>query len=139
MPDAPPTKLFTSNEAVEKQRWEEQTLHPALRKAPEKPIGTATGVNVDAAGQARFTTISGVPVERLYTETDLPGEWEANGSAPGEPPYTRGIHPKGYRGKLWTMRQFSGFASPEETNAALQISAGKRRRAGSRLPLTCLR
>ncbi|HEX3471873.1 MAG TPA: methylmalonyl-CoA mutase family protein [Silvibacterium sp.] len=98
----------------EEMRWEEQTLRPALKKAPERPIGAATGVNLDADGEARFTTISGVPVRRLYTEADLPENLEH--SLPGEPPYTRGIHPTGYRGKLWTMRQFSGFASPEETN-----------------------
>src|SRR6202000_332188 len=62
-----------------------------------------------------FTTISGVPVRRLYTAADLPSDWSAG--VPGEPPYTRGIHATGYRGKLWTMRQFSGFATPEETNA----------------------
>jgi methylmalonyl-CoA mutase N-terminal domain/subunit len=65
--------------------------------------------------EARFTSISGVPVRRLYTHADLPDDWTAG--RPGEPPYTRGIHSTGYRGKLWTMRQFSGFASPEETNA----------------------
>ena len=65
-------------------------------------------------GNARFTTISGTPIERLYTEADLPTDFAL--PLPGEPPYTRGIHPTGYRGKLWTMRQFSGFATPEETN-----------------------
>jgi len=59
-------------------------------------------------------------VDRLYTEADLPADWSVAQDAylgvPGEPPYTRGIHPTGYRGKLWTMRQFSGFATPEETN-----------------------
>src|SRR5271165_3664810 len=98
----------------EEQRWEEQTLHPALEKSPEHPIGAASGINLDANGHARFTTISGTPVRRLYTEADLPADLDQ--SLPGEPPYTRGIHSSGYRGKLWTMRQFSGFASPEETN-----------------------
>src|SRR6201999_2521397 len=50
---------------------------------------------------------------RLYTEADLPSDFMV--PLPGQPPYTRGIHPTGYRGKLWTMRQFSGFATPEET------------------------
>jgi len=116
MPDAPQINSLSSNASVEKQRWEEQALDPALKKAPERPIGKASGINLDESGHARFTTISGVPVERLYTEADLPEDWEADLTAPGEPPYTRGIHPTGYRGKLWTMRQFSGFASPEETN-----------------------
>ena len=104
----------------EEMRWAEETLKPALTKAPERPMGAATGTNRDQAGNARFTSISGAPVRRLYTEADLPEDWEQNQGqylgAPGEPPYTRGIHPTGYRGRLWTMRQFSGFASPEETN-----------------------
>jgi methylmalonyl-CoA mutase N-terminal domain/subunit len=116
MPDAPPTNSLSSNASVEKERWEEQTLDPALKKAPERPIGNASGINLDESSHARFTTISGVLVERLYTEADLPEGWETDLNAPGEPSYTRGIHPSGYRGKLWTMRQFSGFASPEETN-----------------------
>src|ERR1035438_6788233 len=60
--------------------------------------------------ERQFTTISGVPVERVYA----PGDFR-NPEA-GEFPYTRGIHRDMYRGKLWTMRQFSGFATPEETN-----------------------
>ena len=92
-------------------------LAPALAKAPERPIGEASDVNLDEQGKARFTTISGQPVERLYTPADLPEDWPSDDlGLPGEPPYTRGIHASGYRGKLWTMRQFSGFASPEETN-----------------------
>ncbi len=65
----------------------------------------------------RFTTISGRPVEELYTPDDL------GGSSPSDPaafPYTRGIHADGYRGKLWTMRQFAGFGTPEETNERYQ-------------------
>src|SRR4051794_612382 len=98
--------------------WAEKTLAPTLEKAPEKPIGAFTGTNKDESGHARFTTISGVPIRRLYTEADLPEDWSYEQSLgyPGQPPYTRGIHASGYRGKLWTMRQFSGFASPEETN-----------------------
>ena len=94
--------------------WTQNVLEPALAKAPERPIGARSGVNVDPEGNARFTTISGTPIERLYTEADLPTDFSL--PMPGEPPYTRGIHPTGYRGKLWTMRQFSGFATPEETN-----------------------
>jgi methylmalonyl-CoA mutase N-terminal domain/subunit len=103
--------------AAEKQ-WAEKTLAPTLDKAPERPIGAANGVNLDEHGRARFTTISGVPVRRLYTQADLPKEWDHEQylGFPGQPPFTRGIHASGYRGKLFTMRQFSGFASPEETN-----------------------
>jgi len=59
------------------------------------------------------STISGVPVKPLYTSEDLVGTEE---EFPGEFPYTRGVHPTGYRGRLWTMRQFSGFSTAEETN-----------------------
>jgi len=100
------------------KQWAERTLARALEKSPERPIGAPTGVNVDDKGDARFTTISGVPVRRLYTQADLPEHWnyEQRLGYPGQPPYTRGIHATGYRGRLFTMRQFSGFASPEETN-----------------------
>ena len=100
------------------KNWAEKTLAPTLEKAPERPIGAPTGVNLDEHGHARFTTISGVPIRRLYTQADLPEDWseEQYLGLPGQPPYTRGIHATGYRGKLFTMRQFSGFASPEETN-----------------------
>ncbi len=98
--------------------WAENTLAPTLEKAPEHAIGSPTGINVDEHGRARFTTISGVPIRRLYTLADLPEDWseEKYLGYPGQAPYTRGIHATGYRGKLFTMRQFSGFASPEETN-----------------------
>ncbi len=86
-----------------KQRWERDVLEPALKKAPERSVP--------------FTTISGRPIERLYTSEDLPGfDYARDLNNPGEFPYTRGIHPTGYRGKLWTMRQFAGFGTPEETN-----------------------
>src|SRR5450755_2255884 len=100
------------------KRWAEKTLLPALENNPEKPIGGASGVNVDEHERARFTTISGVPIRRLYTPADLPEDWnyEQYLGYPGQPPFTRGIHATGYRGKMYTMRQFSGFASPEETN-----------------------
>src|SRR6266536_1841381 len=87
-----------------RERWERETLEPALEISPERA--------------ATFTTISGRPIERLYTEDDLEGiDYSRDIGQPGEFPYTRGIHPTGYRGKLWTMRQFAGFGTPEETNA----------------------
>jgi len=89
--------------ATARQRWERDVLEPALAKAPERNVP--------------FTTISGRPIERLYTPEDLPGfDYERDLNNPGQFPYTRGIHPTGYRGKLWTMRQFAGFGTPEETN-----------------------
>jgi methylmalonyl-CoA mutase N-terminal domain/subunit len=63
---------------------------------------------------ASFTTLSGEPVEPLYTAEDLPPE-DAIG-LPGEFPYTRGVYPSMYRGRLWTVRQFAGFGTAEETN-----------------------
>src|SRR6187399_978769 len=86
-----------------KERWEQETLEPALAKSPERA--------------ASFTTISGRPIERLYTAEDVePIDYDRDINNPGAFPYTRGIHPTGYRGKLWTMRQFAGFGTPEETN-----------------------
>src|SRR5712692_7563298 len=67
--------------------------------------------------ERQFTTLSGVPIEPVYGPDDVKGLELA---APGEFPYTRGIHRDMYRGKLWTMRQFSGFATPEETNRRYQ-------------------
>jgi methylmalonyl-CoA mutase N-terminal domain/subunit len=83
--------------------WEEETLRPAGRQASERLPG--------------FTTISGSPVGRLYGWEDLEG-WDpqAKLGQPGEFPFTRGPHPTMYRGRLWTMRQFSGFGTPRDTN-----------------------
>jgi methylmalonyl-CoA mutase N-terminal domain/subunit len=86
-----------------KQRWEREVLEPALAKSPERNVP--------------FTTISGRLIDRLYTPEDLQDlDYQRDLNSPGEYPYTRGIHPSGYRGKLWTMRQFAGFGTPEETN-----------------------
>jgi methylmalonyl-CoA mutase N-terminal domain/subunit len=85
---------------AEKQRWEAETLAKVLEKTAER--------------KRSFEGVSLEPVERLYTEADVEG---IDIGFPGEYPYKRGIHPTGYRGKLWTMRQFAGFSSPENTNA----------------------
>ena len=63
-----------------------------------------------------FTTLSGEPIRALYTESDLPADAEASIGLPGEFPFTRGVYPSMYRGRLWTMRQFAGFGTAEETN-----------------------
>src|SRR4051794_11590898 len=63
-----------------------------------------------------FETMSGVPIEPLYTEADLPADTDSAIGLPGEAPYTRGVYPSMYRGRLWTMRQFAGFGTAEETN-----------------------
>ena len=64
-----------------------------------------------------FTTVSGVPIERLYTEEQVRDlDYEKDLGDPGQPPYTRGIYPAMYRGRVWTMRQFSGFGTAADTN-----------------------
>jgi methylmalonyl-CoA mutase N-terminal domain/subunit len=64
-----------------------------------------------------FTTVSGRPIAPLYTPEDISDlNYDRDLADPGEFPYTRGIHPTGYHGRLWTMRQFAGFGTPEETN-----------------------
>jgi methylmalonyl-CoA mutase N-terminal domain/subunit len=78
------------------QVWQEE-----FEAAPERDDGIET------------STISGIPLKPLYTREDLP---RRDQEFPGQFPYTRGIHPSGYRGRMWTMRQFSGFATAEETN-----------------------
>ncbi|KAB2907641.1 MAG: methylmalonyl-CoA mutase family protein [Ignavibacteriales bacterium] len=65
----------------------------------------------------KYTTVSGEPIEVLYGPHDTENiDYMQNIGFPGEFPYTRGVHPNGYRGKIWTMRQFAGFGSPEDTN-----------------------
>ena len=84
--------------------WERNILQPTLAKSPERTH--------------HFTTTSGHPTRRLYTQADLPN-WDPDRDLgmPGVPPYTRGIHPTMYRTRLWTMRQFAGFGTAEDTNA----------------------
>src|SRR5881296_1587634 len=117
--ESPIADVFEGRHPSDSEKaWAENILAPTLEKSPEKPIGAPSGVNLDEHGHASFTTISGVPIRRLYTQADLPEDWNYDHylGFPGQAPFTRGIHATGYRGKLFTMRQFSGFASPEETN-----------------------
>ncbi len=95
---------------------------PPTTGAPSASSGpSARGGVLSSATAVRptqFTTISGRPVERLYTPEDVSElDYDRDLNGPGGFPYTRGIHPSGYRGKLWTMRQFAGFGTPEDTNA----------------------
>ncbi len=83
------------------KRWESEVLAPALVKSPER---------LD-----RFETLGGIPVARLYTPRSSPDDPDRIGY-PGQFPYTRGIHPTMYRGRVWSMRMFSGFGTPEDTN-----------------------
>jgi methylmalonyl-CoA mutase, N-terminal domain len=70
--------------------------------------------------QKRFTTLSGVPIQQLYTSADLAAfDYARDLGDPGEYPFTRGIHRTMYQGRVWTMRQFSGFGTPEDTNQRL--------------------
>jgi methylmalonyl-CoA mutase N-terminal domain/subunit len=74
-------------------------------------VGTA-GMN-----STNYTTVSGEPINNLYSPADTEGiDFLEDISFPGKYPFTRGIHPTGYRGKMWTMRQFAGFGTPEDTN-----------------------
>src|SRR5262245_22473924 len=91
--------------------WERDRERPALDRAPER--------------KPSFRTLGDLEVDRLY------GPWSLDGASldgavldpvadiglPGEPPFTRGIHPTGYRSRLWTMRMFAGFGAAEDTNA----------------------
>ncbi len=97
---SPEVKEATTAAREEKARWETETLQKVLDKSPER--------------KKSFEGISLEPVKRLYTEADTENLDETG--FPGEFPYKRGIHPTGYRGRLWTMRQFAGFSSPELTN-----------------------
>ena len=87
-----------------KREWEERTYRPFAERTPERPV--------------RFESLSGLPVEPLYTPEDLADRtYEERLGYPGEYPFTRGVYPTMYRGRLWTMRMFAGFGRPEDTNA----------------------
>ncbi len=94
-------ELEALRQAVE--RWEETTLQQTLAHKPER--------------RERFITASSEPVDRLYTPLDVKDlNYLRDLGLPGEYPFTRGVHPTLYRGKLWTMRMFAGFGTAEETN-----------------------
>src|SRR5215470_6466723 len=65
----------------------------------------------------RFVTSSGIPLERTYTPDEVPVDYTKDLGDPGEYPFTRGVQPTMYRGRLWTMRQYAGYATAEESNA----------------------
>ncbi len=97
--------MFEPKEQIQaaQERWEQQCLWPVLQKAPERDV--------------RFMTTSSEPIDQLYTPLDLAdSSYTRDIGHPGEYPFTRGVHPTRYRGKLWTMRMFAGFGTAEETN-----------------------
>src|SRR5688572_22128340 len=107
---------MTDDWSARRRAWEAERLDRALSRTPER--------------KPRFSTISDASIERLY------GPWSAPERAddplagigfPGEPPFTRGIHPSGYRSRLWTMRMFAGFGAAEDTNARFRqlLEAGQ--------------
>ena len=93
-------------------RWEAEVLRPALERTPERP-GT-------------FETDSGIPVERIYAPEDVAAiEYDRDLGYPGAYPLTRGIYPTMYRGRLWTMRQYGGYAGAEESNRRYRYLLGQ--------------
>jgi methylmalonyl-CoA mutase N-terminal domain/subunit len=100
--------MFDADDLAEirsgKERWEEETLAPVLERFGER----AEEFETDTGGQS---------VERLYTPVSRSGqEYDADIGFPGEAPYTRGVYPTMYRGRLWTMRQYAGMGTAAETN-----------------------
>jgi methylmalonyl-CoA mutase, N-terminal domain len=102
--------------AARRRAWQRDRLEPALERAAER--------------KPRFSTISDMPVDGLYGPWSLEEQGIdplADIGFPGEPPFTRGIHPTGYRSRLWTMRMFAGFGAAEDTNARFRqlLDAGQ--------------
>ncbi|MGQ4810378.1 Methylmalonyl-CoA mutase [Candidatus Entotheonellaceae bacterium PAL068K] len=89
--------------AASQQCWHTETVEPILKRFPER--------------QAQFTTPSGLPLKRLYSPLDHRArDYLEQLNFPGQFPYTRGVHPTMYRGRLWTMRQYAGFGTAEASN-----------------------
>lgn len=86
-----------------KERWQQQVVDKVIAKRPER--------------KETFTTNSGMDVDRLYTPADVPVDYANDLGFPGEYPFTRGVQPTMYRGRFWTMRQYAGFGTAEESNA----------------------
>ena len=84
------------------EQWKQTTLQKTISRFPER--------------RERFETLSAIPVERLYTPDDVEEDYIDDLGFPGQPPFTRGVQPTMYRGRLWTMRQYAGYATAEESN-----------------------
>jgi methylmalonyl-CoA mutase N-terminal domain/subunit len=91
-----------SEEFFDRKHWEHEVLEPVLRRYPER--------------RDRFETCSGIEVERVYTPKEAGIDYVEDLGFPGQYPFTRGVYPTMYRGRLWTMRQYAGYASAEESN-----------------------
>jgi methylmalonyl-CoA mutase N-terminal domain/subunit len=87
---------------AEHKRWEEQTLKPAIKRFPER--------------KSTFVTASGIPLPPILVPGDPHSNYLDQLGFPGEYPYTRGVQPTMYRGRFWTMRQYAGYATAEDTN-----------------------
>ncbi len=95
--------MIENNLTEERKRWHNEVLAPLLEKAPER--------------QESFQTPSGIPVPRLLMPLEVPVDYAADLGFPGQYPFTRGVQPTMYRGRFWTMRQYAGYATAEESNA----------------------
>jgi methylmalonyl-CoA mutase, N-terminal domain len=95
--------MDTPDRKSPKRQWEEKTLQPHLKRYADR--------------EEDYSTVSSLPIKRLYSPEDLQGtNFERDIAWPGEYPYTRGVQPTMYRGKLWTMRMFAGMGTAEDTN-----------------------
>ena len=99
---------------------------PPITAGRLRPRGSARRSEAAPERDAPFSTMSGEPIKPLYTEADLPADPEQSIGLPGEYPFTRGVYGSMYRGRLWTMRQFAGFGTAEETNAPVPLPARPR-------------
>src|SRR5262249_4076181 len=100
------------------QKRDDPTIPAATREGRRRwDEASRKAFSGKTAWKSDFTTVSGAPVEPLAAPDSLPGfDPERDLGWPGEYPFTRGVHPTGYRGKLWTMRQFAGFGTARQTN-----------------------
>lgn len=101
------------NQSSKEKKWRDYTLEPWNKKTKYK--------------EKKYVNSSNINIKDLYTKEDVPQNEEYLLGFPGEYPFTRGVYPNMYRGKYWTMRMFSGFGTPEDTNSRLKylISHGE--------------
>jgi len=84
------------------ENWQDKVYKPAINKFPER--------------KPEFITDSGITLKPVFPPSEIPSDREASLGYPGEYPYTRGVQPTMYRGRLWTMRQYAGYSSASESN-----------------------